>query len=352
MDDSVVVGLSNRKRDRLVQDFPERGPGAETLEQKVNGMNEKGWNRRDTLALLLAGALAPIVGSGDTGDSGDSRNEPRIGLALGSGGARGLAHLQVFEVLDALELRPHRISGASIGAIMGSLYAAGLSASEIHDALDSITKARDETWFEALLSRELFRWIRFVEPGAARGGVARSDAFIEFLKETAGVSRFDELAIPLQVVATDFWNREMVVFDSGELWPAVQASMAVPGLFKPVSHQDRLLVDGGLTNPVPFDLLEDCDLIIAVDVLGTRTPEGFEEAPSSMDNIFNTFQIMQSAIFAEKMKRLQPDILVQPEIKDVRVLDFYRFEEIFEQGRPAQDALEAELRERLGRPAG
>ncbi len=323
-----------------------------STEQKVNGMNEKVWNRRETLALLLAGALAPVVGSGSTGNGGSSRDEPRIGLALGSGGARGLAHLQVFEVLDALELRPHRISGASIGAIMGSLYAAGLSASEIHDALDSVTKARDEGWFEALLSRELTRWLRFIEPGAARGGVARSDAFIEFLKETAGVSTFDELEIPLRVVATDFWSREMVVFDSGDLWPAVQASMAVPGLFKPVEHQGRLLVDGGLTNPVPFDLLEDCDLIIAVDVLGIRTPEGAEEVPSSMDSIFNTFQIMQSSILAEKLKRQQPDILVQPDIKDVRVLDFYRFEDIFEQGRPARDELEAELRERLGRPAG
>ncbi len=309
-------------------------------------MNRRTWNRRDALSLLLAGALAPVVGSAR---ADDRPNEPRIGLALGSGGARGLAHIQVFEVLDALDLRPHRISGASIGAIMGSLYAAGLSANDIHDALDTVTKAQDETWFEAILSRDLFRWLRFVEPGVARGGVARSDAFVEFLKETAGVSRFDELEIPLQVVATDFWTREMVVFDSGELWPAVQGSMAVPGLFKPVEHEDRLLVDGGLTNPVPFDLLEDCDLIIAVDVLGTRTPEGAEEVPSSMESIFNTFQIMQSSILAEKLRRIEPDILVRPEIKDIRVLDFYRFEDIFEQGRPARDALEAELRELLGR---
>lgn len=315
-------------------------------------MGRRSWSRRDTLSLLVAGGFAPVVGFGlRNAHAADGPSEPRIGLALGSGGARGLAHIQVFEVLDVLGLTPHRIAGASIGAIMGSLYAAGLSADDIHEVLDGVTKASDESWFEALASREMFRWLRFVEPGAARGGMARTDAFMEFLQETAGVSRFEELPIPLQVVATDFWTREMVVFESGDLWPAVQASMAVPGLFKPVTFQDRLLVDGGLTNPVPFDLLEDCDLIIAVDVLGTRTPDGSDDGPSSMDSLFNTFQIMQSSILAEKMRRLRPDILVQPEIADVRVLDFHRFEDIFKQGRPARDALEAELRERLGRPA-
>lgn len=312
-------------------------------------MNIEGWSRRKMLAAMVAGAFVPALGTSDAMESRAA--QPRIGLALGSGGARGLAHVQVFEVLDALELRPHCIAGASIGAIMGSLYAAGLSAADIHDAIDSITKARDESWFEALISRELTRWMRFIEPGAARGGMARSDAFIEFLQETAGVSRFEELAIPLKVVATDFWSREMVVFDRGDLWPAVQGSMAVPGLFQPVRYEGRLLVDGGLTNPVPFDLLEDCDLVIAVDVLGTRTPDGPDDIPSSLDSIFNTFQIMQSSILSEKLKRRQPDILMQPDIQDVRVLDFYRFEEIFEQGLPARDALESELRKRLGLPA-
>lgn len=312
-------------------------------------MKGNGWKRRSTLAVLLAGALAPVVAM--AAGMEEKSMVPRIGLALGSGGARGLVHVQAFEVLDALALRPHRIAGASIGAIMGSLYAAGLSAADIHDAIDSVTKARDESWFEALISRELTRWMHFIEPGGTRGGMARSDAFIEFLRETAGVARFEDLSIPLKVVATDFWSREMVVFEQGELWPAVQASMAVPGLFEPVRHEGRLLVDGGLTNPVPFDLFEDCDLVIAVDALGSRTPDGPDDIPSSLDNIFNTFQIMQGAILAEKLKRRQPDILVQPDIRDVRVLDFYRFEDIFEQGRVARDALESELRQRLGRPA-
>ena len=308
-------------------------------------MNRGGWNRRRVLAGMLSGAISTALGPAATAGGGSN---PRIGLALGSGGARGLAHIQVIEVFDTLGLRPHRIAGSSIGAIVGALYAAGLSAEDLHGVIDSLTKAHDESWFDALISRELTRWLQFIEPGARRGGMARSDAFIDFLRETAGIARFDELAIPLRVVATDFWSRDMVVFDTGDLWPAVQASMAVPGLFEPVRHQERVLVDGGLTNPVPFDLLDDCDLIVAVDVLGNRTPDGPNALPSSMDSLFNTFQIMQSSILAEKLKRLQPDIFVRPDIQDVRVLEFYRFEEIFAQGIPARDALEAELRRRTG----
>lgn len=307
-------------------------------------MNRGAWNRRRVLGAMLTGTLAAALGSAA---KGAGTAEPRIGLALGSGGARGLAHIQVIEVLDKLGLRPHRIAGSSIGAIVGALYASGLSAADLHEIIDSLTKEHDESWFEALLSRDLTRWMQFIEPGAERGGIARSDAFIGFLRDKAGITRFDELTIPLRVVATDFWSREMVVFETGDLWPAVQASMAVPGLFEPIRHRDRVLVDGGLTNPVPFDLLEDCDLIVAVDVLGSRTPETPGALPSSMDSLFNTFQIMQSSILTEKLKRMQPDIVVRPDIQDIRVLDFYRSEEIFEQGIPARDAFEAELRQRV-----
>ncbi len=307
-------------------------------------MSRGHWNRRRVLAGMLTGAIATALGSVATA-AGPSN--PRIGLALGSGGARGLAHIQVIEVFDKLGLRPHRIAGSSIGAIVGALYASGLSAADLHEIIDSLTKEHDESWFEALLARDLTRWMQFIEPGAERGGIARSDAFIRFLRDKAGVTRFDELTVPLRVVATDFWSRDMVVFETGDLWPAVQASMAVPGLFEPIRHRDRVLVDGGLTNPVPFDLLENCDLIVAVDVLGSRTPETPDALPSSMDSLFNTFQIMQSSILTEKLKRMQPDIVVRPDIQDIRVLDFYRFEEIFKQGLPARDAFESELRQRV-----
>ncbi|MCG5500877.1 patatin-like phospholipase family protein [Ectothiorhodospira lacustris] len=305
--------------------------------------------RRRALKTLVAGALVPAL-SGLPGPAG-AAHAPRVGLALGSGGARGLAHVLVFEVLEELGVTPHRIAGSSIGAIMGALYAAGLSSGDIHDAIDTLTVAHDESWFDSLLNREWTRWIKFVEPFGAKGGLMKSDAFVKFLGETAGVNRFEELKIPLQVVATNFWERRMAVFDSGEIWPAVQGSMAMPGLFSPVSLGDKVLVDGGLTNPVPYDLLlEDCDITIAVDVLGMREPGngsdngGGNGNPSYFDNSFNTFQIMQFSILEEKLRRVRPDILIRPKISNVRVLEFHRFESIFEQSRPATDQLRSELK--------
>jgi NTE family protein len=299
-------------------------------------------SRRSALKLLLAGVLLPV-----TGHAADA---PRIGLALGSGGARGLAHVQIFEVLDELDVRVHRIAGASIGAVMGALYAAGLSAADIHGHIDRLTVSRDETWFHALLEEDLSRWLGFFQPTLGSGGLVEAGAFLDFLREITGRSTFEELDIPLQVVASDLWTREQVVLSSGALWPAVNASMAMPGLFSPVKLDDRVLVDGGLTNPLPYDLLwDDCDMVIAVDVLGTRTADGSRD-PSYFDTSFNTFQIMQAAIIGEKLRYRRPDLLVQPDIRDVRVLEFHRFQEIFEQARPAQEMLREGLAARLGRP--
>ncbi|OOG22918.1 patatin [Thioalkalivibrio denitrificans] len=290
---------------------------------------------------MLAGALLPLVAR--------SGGEARIGLALGSGGARGLAHVLVFEVLDDLGLRVHRVAGTSIGAIMGALYASGLSAADIHAHIDRLTVSADENWFRALLEEDLARTIRFLQPDLGGGGLMKADAFLAFLEEVTGREAFEELDVPLQVVATDLWTREQVVMASGDLWPAVNASMAMPGLFSPVTLDDRVLVDGGLTNPLPYDLLwDDCDIVIAVDVLGTRTPEE-SGAVSYFDTSFSTFQIMQAAIIGEKLRYREPDILVRPDIRDVRVLEFHRFEEIFEQARPAQTSLREELVKRLGK---
>ncbi|BAU57980.1 SERINE PROTEASE [Halorhodospira halochloris] len=272
--------------------------------------------------------------------------QPRIGLALGSGGARGLSHLLIFEVLEELSLRPHRISGCSIGAIMGSLYASGMAAGKIRQELEKLIAAQDENLFQNLLSGDWRQWLGFIQPSTRQGGLVESDAFVDYLNKISGVDKFSELEIPLQVVATDYWKREMVVFDSGEIWPAVQASMAMPSLFSPVKHQGRTLIDGGLTNPVPYDLLtEDCDLIIAVNVLGTRKQEDDKDAknPTYLENIFNTFQVMQYSILQEKMRREEPDFLVSPEISGINVMDFHRFHDILEQGQPQADRLKEEL---------
>ena len=150
------------------------------------------------------------------------------------------------------------------------------------------------------------------------------------------------------VVAADFWARKEVVFDSGPIIPAVAASFALPGIFRPVVLDGRVLVDGGSVNPVPYDLLfDECDIVVAIDVMGTRTPDE-DLLPSYSETLFNTFQIAEETILNEKMKARPPSIYIEPEIEDVRVLEFHKADQIYEQTRPARDRLRRELEASIG----
>ncbi len=268
----------------------------------------------------------------------------KIGLALGGGGARGLAHVQMLQVFDELKLRPYSIAGTSIGAIIGALYASGMTAQAIRDVLDRLTVSRNESWLGSLFEEDVGRWWDIIKIQIGRGGLVSSEGLVGFLRELIKADRFEELQIPLKVVATDFWERQQVVFSRGPLFPALQASIAIPGLFSPIEHQGRVLVDGGLVNPVPYDLLfRECDVVVAIDVLGNRTPMQGRQ-PGYLENSFNALQIMQASIVREKLKSRPPDIYLYPDLKDIHVLDFHRFDEIHEQALPAQKKLRKSLR--------
>ena len=292
--------------------------------------------RRDFLKLCIASNLLTAC------DMWQVRG--KIGLALGGGGAKGLAHILMLQVLDELNLRPHRIAGTSIGAIMGALYAAGMSGEEIQQLIDRLTVSKDESWLNALFEEDVGRWWDIIEIQLGRGGLLDTQGLATFLREIIHTTQFEDLDIALKVVAADFWERTQVVFDRGDLFPALQASIAIPGLFSPMHYQGRVLVDGGLVNPVPYDLLfDECEMVVAIDVLGNRTPSSDTE-PSYFENTFNTFQIMQASILREKIKNRPPHILIHPDLNNIRVLDFHRFEEIYEQAMPAQKKLKRLLR--------
>ena len=292
-------------------------------------------NRRDFIKLTLATALLTACG----------RKEGRIGLALGGGGARGLAHILMLEVLDELGIRPYRIAGTSIGAVMGALYASGMSGQAIRRLVDRLTVAEGESWLSSLFQEGVSRWWQLIEVHLGQGGLLDTAPFAAFLKETLGTNRFDDLQIPLQVVAADFWNRQQVVFKKGDLLPAIQASIAVPGLFSPVTYHGHVLVDGGLVNPVPYDLLfDDCDVVVAIDVLGHKTPAATDGKPGYFETTFNTYQILQNSLIQEKLRCRPPDIYIRPELENIRVLEFNRIDEIYAQAASASDKLRRELR--------
>lgn len=296
------------------------------------------------LALSLTLLLAAPAAMADAPDSGTCR----IGLALGSGGAGGLAHIAMLRVFDDLGIEPDVISGSSIGAVIGALYAAGLSGDEVYDifgdfggsSLDALSKLMSPT--AELGLKDLFRL------GFSNGGVIDASGFIDFIKSKVEARTFSELAIALKLVATDYWTGDMIVLDSGDLFTAVEASMAVPALFAPVPHGDALLIDGGTSNPLPYDLLMDeCDLVVAVDVSGSRKHENGDHPPIT-EMLFSTFEIMQQSLINSRRQNGDADIYIKPDTHNVRLLHFNRIETILEQAKPAAEALREALVERLG----
>jgi len=267
----------------------------------------------------------------------------KIGLALGAGGAAGLAHILMLEVFDELKLRPYRIAGASIGAIVGALYASGLSADRIRTLVEKHFVDEDERALGRLFKRGALRLVDFVDIELRRGGLLSGAEFYDFIYDTMKVDSFGELAIPMQIVASDFWNREQVVLDSGKIIPAISASMALPGVFQPVVLEGRVLIDGGLINPVPYDLLmDDCDIVVAVDVIGERS-QGKHEMPGYFETLFQSVKVMQAAIMQAKLSSAPPHIYVAPAVRDVRSLQFHKAGEVLQQSLPAK----AQLRDKL-----
>ena len=270
----------------------------------------------------------------------------KIGLALGGGGVRGLAHISVLETLDDLGIKPSIIAGTSMGAIIGALYASGMSGKEIRKRISSNIILKDDTWQDIVAKKSnLLKLVKSFSAEIPRGGFINTQGFFEYLFSEIRKRTFEELEIPLLVIAADYWTAEEVVFEKGDLLPALQASMAVPGVFAPVSIANKVLVDGGVVNLVPYDrLLERADFTIAVDVSKVRNP-GKNEIPGTLESVLGAFNIMQASALAEKMKIRKPDIYVQAEIHGIRMLDFGKTEEVFLQAVPAIALLRNQLKD-------
>lgn len=265
-----------------------------------------------------------------------TRRDPTFAVAFGGGGARGLSHIHVIEALDELGIRPVAIAGCSIGAIMGAGMAAGMSGKDIRQHTEAVLgsgssvaariwKARPSSWADAM------RGFRIGQFNIERVVGA-------FLPESVP-ARFEELPIPLRIVATDYFAHTEAVFDTGDLLPAVAASAAIPALFRPIRIDKRVLVDGGITNPVPFDHLEGlADIVIAIDVIGAPLDNG-EALPRTVELLLGSSQIMMQSILALKLQRSRPQIMLHPPVSHFKVMDFLKVARVLEETASIGDEL-------------
>ncbi|MFH1872987.1 MAG: patatin-like phospholipase RssA [Pseudomonadota bacterium] len=283
--------------------------------------------------------------------------KPKLGLALGSGSARGWAHIGVIRALAEAGYVPDVVAGCSIGAFVGAAYADG--------DLDQL-----EGWVDGLAWKEVLSLIDV----SFSGGLIKGEKLIEFFQRHFVDKEFSRLPLPFACVATDLATGREVWLREGSVAGAVRASIALPGLFTPVLHNDRLLVDGGLVNPVPVSLCRamGADVVIAVDLGSDRMGGGARHKPvvaaradatgddqepgwaarlrktfsrprlangdllPSMAGVLSTsIHIMQMRIARSRLAGEPADVLLTPRLGHLALMDYHRGSEAIEEGRAA-----------------
>ncbi len=264
-----------------------------------------------------------------------------------------MAHVPVLEAIDRNGLKISALAGTSMGAILGALYASGQTGQDIrkkirrHAGLDG---RKRKTLADK--SSQLFKWLKMVKFGSGRGGLLRAEGFLDFLLDELRDTTFEDLKIPLQVVTTDFWTGEEVVFESGPLLPALEASMAIPGIFAPIPIADRVLIDGGMVNNVPYDRLTGrCDYTIAIDVTPRRHP-GKRQMPTIVESILGMYDILIDTAMSRKLANSSPNIYFRPGLDNIMTLDFSKIESVWAQTLPTMKELEKKLCRELGNLPG
>lgn len=238
----------------------------------------------------------------------------KIGLALGSGLARGLAHIGVLRVLQEKGIKVDYIAGTSMGSVIAALYACGLKLKLIDRLAQRISRRT---------------WMDFTFP---RMGLIAGEKLEQLLYMLTGRRSFADLALPLAVVAVDLISGEKVVLKEGSIARAIRASCAIPGIFSPVAIGEKLLVDGGVLQRVPASVVREmgADLVIAVDV-------GVNVGDYKIDHIFDVLS-KSIDIMSREIHRAQSqdaDLVIAPGVDDIGPFDFHRIEEAISRGEAA-----------------
>ena len=315
----------------------------------------------------------------------------KIGLALGSGAAKGLAHIGVLKVLVANHISVDFIAGSSMGALIGALYASGLSIERMEDI------ACNTDWN---LTAKMFT------PTLPWAGLVEGNRIRQFFRTLIGDKNFDDIKLPFAAVTTDVQTGEEIVIENGSLIEAVRASISIPGVFTPVRHQNRFLVDGGVVNPIPVDVVRNmgADIVIAVNVTSSldaavqevtlpdetpkqRTQQALTSAilntrlaayvndkvdlsgvvsvveslsekkallekkfsgPNIIETIMQTISIMENEIIQMRFEQSPPDLLIKPPIESFGLMEFYKAKELIKIGENAMEPVIPLIKQLVG----
>ncbi len=278
-------------------------------------------------AIIMA-ALASCAST--QGPSAPDLPKPKIALVLGGGAARGFAHVGVIRALERERIPIDMIVGTSVGSLIGAIYAKDKNSFELE--WTAFTLEKDDLFDYALMSA-------FTGLGPVKG-----DKLEEFVKAKIAVANIEDLKIPFAAVATDLNRGARVVLDRGSLARAVRASSAIPGVFTPVDHQGRLLVDGGVTDNIPISVAREkgADLVIAVDISENVTNFNITNL---VDVVLQSVNIM----FNENagIKKKSADVLITPAVGNVAMLDFSQKKRCMQAGIEAAEKSMPEIKKKI-----
>ncbi len=323
--------------------------------------NPDGGMRKIRFVFLWAAVAVFLLAAGDApAQTTASSAKPRIGLVLSGGGARGMAHAGVIQVLEEMKIPIYCIAGTSMGAIVGGLYAAGMSPAEMEKLVTSME------WNEAFKDKPppselIFRrkkeaadYLINFDLGYKDGGFTIPKGLLQgqnlnlmlksMLLHTEGINDFNKLNIPFRAVATDIETGDAVILGKGELVKAIRASMSIPALFAPVEIDGRLLVDGGVANNLPIDIARQmgADVVIVVDISTNLNRR--EHLTSSVEITSQLTSIMVQRNTAEQIRTMnQTDILIRPDLGDITSGDFFRAMEAVAAGRKKAQEMKSQL---------
>jgi len=271
----------------------------------------------------------------------------KVGLVLSGGGAKGLAHIGVLKIIDSLGIRIDYVAGTSMGSVIGSLYASGYSGEQI----DSIFKKIDfndiisdnlpreaKTFYERENAEKYavtlpFEKFKIKLPSGLSSGQNNFNLLSRLMLHVSDIDDFSKLPIPFFCIGTNIETGEAVILDKGNLAQAVTASSAFPSLFKPVTINNQILIDGGVVNNYPIDELKSkgVDIVIGVDVQDNLANR--EELTSAPDILFqiNNFRTINEM----KIKSKKTDVYIKPDIEDFNVVSFDQGHEIIKNGEKA-----------------
>jgi NTE family protein len=269
-----------------------------------------------------------------------------FGLALGGGGARGLAHVPMLEAIDELGLRPAEIVGCSMGALVGAMYAGGMSGLDIREhALQLLSNKIEFAKF--VFGSKKTKFMDLVSLGGFQALHLNSEKLVELAMPNHLPVTFEECKIPFKAVSTNFETMTEAVHHSGALQKAVAASISIPGVIIGPKIEGQRHVDGGVVNPVPFDHLNSNALVVAIDVTGKPRPLG-SKAPSNLELAVGSLLIMFNKLAESRRAIRSPEIYISPAVDQFSPADFFAVKEIFASAQPAKDALKRQLEAKLG----